>query len=589
MKSFYSSLVINHKKFPNIHQVFRPRFNKEFFKRLTSNLEHAEALIEKRCKRIEPRLTRDDLLYLKEHSPKLIQSMNQLKSMLDDQNDDKKPECDRLQDKIREIEDEIMPRVVRMPNRVRKSVPEQEVTVEELKSDFMLKEGLSKVLSHTKLSYINNCYTKSVVGPNSHYYFGIGAKLQQGLTDFFTHEYEKADFIPISGLCLNKSAVVEASNSRCTKNYMTDPCRILHNEPKPTTVHLTEASRESLLGFITTIGTITSVNPLRLMCSGASYQNGSEWFDPDTTKVSQFDTVHLLSFAPSIEPYSVKEFDQVRELVWNTYKKIGLPSRLVHCSTDTMRANEYDAYRIDVWLPSQHDWIPTGRVSHYLDFCTVRFGLKRGHVIDSSTFSGPALAAAIVENNQSKTGRFIIPSVIREHIIALTESEQKEYFRTNPIQTASGIGSSVLHNLEQRRHFKRDYEFSHSRKAFDRGPNYRRRVSRIGLSGMIALSFLVDWTEMWILYVPLWLKRPLYDYIYRPCRRLFWFLTYPNGHPWPKDETFDEMDKSIYNETTHQRRKRAFYKYDLERNPEARKVYSRLKEISDKEMDESKK
>lgn len=376
---------------------------------------------------------------------------------------------------------------------------------------------------------------------------------------------------------------------------MTDPCRILQNEPKPTTIHLTEASRESLLGFITTIGAITSNSPLRLMCSGATYGNGSEWFDPDTTKVSQFDTVHLLSFAPSIEAYSVREFDTIRELVWSAYKKIGLPSRLVHCCTDTMRAHEYDAYRIDMWLPSQQDWIPTGRISLYLDYCTVRLGLKRGHVIDSTTFSGSAITAAIMENNQTRTGRFVIPSVLEDHIISLTDSERREYFRTTPINTnlcqvAAGSGSPILHNLQQRRHFsKRSYVFGHSKEAYRQGIDYRHRSLRIALAGLASLACVTDWTELWVLYVPDIVKRPLYNHIYRPFRRLYWFLTYPPGKQWPEDETFDEIDKTFYKKTTHERRIDAFYKYDIERNPEARKLYNQLKKISDKEMQETKK
>lgn len=581
MKSFYSSLVINYHKFPNVHQVFKPRFNKEFFKRLTANLDQAQALVDKRCGHIEPKLTKEDLIELKRHSPKLIKLLEQLETQILNLNPENKEKVDEIATRVRELEDQIMPLVVKLPNRASKLVPANEIVLEEVKSDFIAKEGLSKVLSHTKLSYINNCYTKSVVGPNSHYYFGIGAKLQQGLSDYFTDELEKSNFIPVSGLCLSKSAVVEATNSRCTKNYMTDPCRILQNEPKPTTLHLTEASREALLGFITTIGTISSNNPLRLLCNGSSYQKGCDWFDSDATKVTQFDTVHLLSFAPSIESYSMKEYHVIRDLVWNTHKKMGLPTRLVHCSLDTMRANEYDAHRIDVWLPSYHDWIPAGRISHYSDSCTVRLGMRRGHAIDATTYMGSAIAAAIIENNQTNTGRFIISNVIKDHIVGLTASEKQEYFRpslyeTN--QTESLVNNAFrMQNFEQRRGFsRRNYAFSHSKRAM-KHRNFRHRDLRMFVVGMGIIIVVVDWYEVWLRYIPMGLKRFLYDYVYRPVNRFICKFTYPEGKA-PKDVPFDEIDKSGWDKTVLERRKEDFFKFDLRRSEGAKNLHQDMLE-----------
>lgn len=584
MKSFYSSLVINFNKFPNVHQVFRPRFNRKFFERLTSNLEQAQSLVSKRCNHIETETTTEELVKLKKHSPKLTRLLEQLEVQRETPQPENEERLNELQVKIEELEDMLMPTVVKLPNRASKLVPQDEVVLEEIKSNFMANEGLTKVLSHTKLSYINNCYTKSPVGHNSYYYFGIGAKLQQGLSDYFRHEFERFNFIPVSGLCLNKSAVVEATNSRSTKHYMTDPCRILQNIQKPTTLHLTEASRETLLGFVTTIGTITSNNPLRLMCNGSSYQRGNDWFDSDTRKVSQFETVHILSFAPSIESYSMKEYHEVRDIVWNTYKKMDLPVRLVHCSLDTMSANEYDAHRIDVWLPSVHDWVTTGRISHYLDSCTVRLGMKRGHAIDATSYMGSALAAAIIENNQTRDGKFIIPLAIKDHIVGLTTSEQREYFRSSPDENnLSQLARPRMQNFEQRRYFSRkNYAFSHSKLA-KRHHNFRHRDLRFFAAGLCFVIFLVDWREVWIRIVPDILKRPLYDYIYRPGRRVIWTLTYPDHIKHPKDESYDELDKSDYQKSILERSRADFFKFDLRRSADARKLHRELSEKESKE------
>lgn len=53
MNKFYSSLVINGNRFPDIHQVFKPRYNKEFFKRLSANVDILDTHIKKRIKNFD--------------------------------------------------------------------------------------------------------------------------------------------------------------------------------------------------------------------------------------------------------------------------------------------------------------------------------------------------------------------------------------------------------------------------------------------------------------------------------------------------------------------------------------------------------
>lgn len=558
MKQFYSSLIINSKHFPGVHQVFKPRFNKEFFKRITANIAQLETQIKGRCKYLDPLLDSKHLKELKENAKKLVSLRARLEKTYQDD-----AKCEDILAQLVAIEDRIMPTVTRLPNRSSKLVPPDDVVIEEVTSDFMTKQRLAKVLSHRKLSYINQCYVKSVVGPNSHYYFGIGAKLQDAISNYFATNLERENFIPVSGLCLTKSAVVEATNSN-DKQYDRDPARILTADHEYITLHLTESSREALVGLLTTLGPITSNNPVRLMTQGAAYRLGSNWFDGDDQRITQFETLNTLTLNSSIEQYSMKEYLATKDIIWASYKKLELPARLVQCSLRNMSLNEYDSHRIDVWLPSRQEWLQVARISHYLDHITVRVGMKRGHLIDSSVFDGQILFASIIENRQTSNGKFLIPDVLKHHTLHLSEDESANYFAH---ETTSATPVRVMHNHEQRRYLtKKNYEFGHSRKGHEITRNQTFfRLERIAAAFAVLIYILIDWDEIWYDYLPDGLRAFLYDYMYRPARRVWWYLVYEEGRV-PPDVPYEKLDRREYERTMWDRKKDEMLR-DRERGP----------------------
>lgn len=577
---FCSSLFISSKLYPHVHQVFRPRYNKEFFKRLTKNLDSLERHVKLRCQNSDI-LSRNNLEIVKKESKQFVK----LKDIIEEYDGDK--EDAEFQKKLAQldlVQEKILPIALALPNRFHKDVPEFDTVIEELKTDFASKQNLSKVLSHIKLSYINGCYSKSVVGPNSHYYQGIGAKLQHGMSNFFTHELERRKFILTSGLCIAKSALVEASNHKDTKDYTKDPCRMTLPESKFTTLHLVEASREALVGFATTFGQLTSNNPMRLFSVGSGYRSGQLWFDGNHDKVSQFQTAHALIIAPSVEAYSVKEYKNFVETIWDIYKNLQLPLRLVHCSLDNMNPSEFDAHRIDVWLPSRQEWIQVSRISHYLNYITVRVGMKRGHFLDSMVYDGQALGAAIIENRQTAQGRFIIPSALRNHMPKLTEGEKQNYTdgssRLQAIQEHLSLSSIPIKtmetkiNMEQRRYLvKRNYRFGHSKEAYNR---IQGRLSRyIVLTGACCVLCLLDFEDVWMRLTPRPLQTFVYDHMFRPVRKLWWRFIYP-ADKIPPDLPFEKIDKTLYPMTGLQRNK-----YRVDHDPARSRIMKERVKMTD--------
>lgn len=566
MNQFYSSLTINTRRFADVYQVFRPRYNKEYFRRLAKNITAVEAQVEKRCKE-NPLLESNYSSFREvEHAAKkLIQLRDQLEKL--DRKGSKaegSANQDELQQSIESLEDALFRVVIRIPNRTSRLVPEEDRVVDTVQSDFLHRQNLFKVLSHRKLSYINNCFSKSVVGPNSHYYFGIGAKLQQCLANYFIKELESRNFILTSGMCLTKSAVVEAANHKETKHFSDDPARILEDDDRLTGLHLVEASRESLLSFIVTTEQSASNEPLRLMSNGASYTTGSAWFDSDEKNLSQYQTVHVISRTPSVENYSIAEYHAIRDIVWAIYKNLDLPSRLVHCSLGSMMPNEFDAHKVEVWLPSQYNWIPVGRISHYSDYITVRAGLKRGHIIDSMVYDSRTLVASILENKQTSNGRFLIPLILKQSMPHMTREEVVTYFGR---ELSSDKPHSVITNYEQRRYLvKRNYAFSHSRKV-NQPSGFRAKFIKYWPLMAVAVGYyaLIDLKELYVMIVPDTIKKYIYDRIYRVIRRFYWWLiSSKTVHP-PPDLSYDEVKQEMYEQYNTEHRKRALYEaYSLE-------------------------
>lgn len=261
---FYSSIVVN------------MRYNSEFFKRLAKNFPILKSVISAR------NINDKDLLNM--NYDQLFSDCQKIIKLKQKHGVESKESID-LRHQIESLKQSLMPILIKIPNRISQDTPKEDFVVEQTKSNLCLQEPLIKYLNYIKLSYINNCFFKSIVGPNSHFHVGIGAKLQLALCEYFMKNLENENFIPISGLSLVKSTMVEAANSYDVKTFANDPCRILTGDQEFVTQHLVEASRESLLGFVTQLGHRHTKDPLRLVTAGSSYRKGNGELDAETKRI----------------------------------------------------------------------------------------------------------------------------------------------------------------------------------------------------------------------------------------------------------------------------------------------------------------
>lgn len=529
---FLSSLYLTGYWSKLLFAVYKPRYNAEYYRRLLANEEALKNTVARR----------GDLSLLNklDNFKEDVNEMLSLNKKENTTNEDKQT--------LWTQEEKVMSKVLAIPNKIHKSVADTENVVDVIKprnkSDMP-----TKMLDYIKLSYINGCMYKSIVGPNSQYFFGLGAKLQLAILDYFSAQLEtKLNFDHFSGLCIVKSAVVEAVNSYEDKRFQDDCCRIKENPPAlPDNVgeHVVETSRESCAAFVSRCHLNKSINtPLRLMSSGASYSSNHETDDKQIVK--QADIVYCMSLTSSKEKDSTLEFLSLRNLIWDCYRQLAIPSRIVHCGAPQLKSNEYDSYRVDTWLPSKGTWIPVARVSNYLDYITTRINMKRGHIIDATLVDSNVLVMSIIENNQEASGRFNIPACLKKHTIGVTEAEERDYFKCSVtkslLHTASTTSSTPLYNYTSRRYYNshpgRRSLMAHSER-FKKNMHPPGYHTVLALTGFSLLVMMVDKKKFYD-NLPVFVQKFLYNYVLRfVIRPVNWFFREPVKALRPENDYYD--------------------------------------------------
>lgn len=517
-----------------------PRYNIEYFKRLVKNISHIKNILTSR--QIEDpifkEVYRDDFIDGCQKIQKLKRDLSKSISKAEDGTCVNEIEIENLSKEIKILEDKLFPIVSLLPNRVSPNTTEKNIIIEDLKPS-AIDPTLVKYLNNIKLCYINNCYSKSVVGPNSHYYTGIGFKLQNAMQEYFLTNFLKKDYELFSGLSLIKSNCIFAANSCDQKNYANDACRILSSSPEISGIHLSETSRETLFAYSSLLQLGSTNEPKRLVAAGSSYRLGIDEFDSDNTKVAQYETVKTLSLCPSLSRISSKEFADTSEYIWSIYKDLNLPTRFVQCSNKELYDSEYEARRIDIWLPTRKRWFQVSRTALHTDYFTIRAGMKRGHVVDTTVYDGEILFAGIVENNQTSRGKFICPNILGEHFIGLSRQEQEEYLpydKSEPVVLMSGYTEPIskLINVIQKRNLTKkgpsDPILGHSLRVKKNAGQeiYAKRVIVFSLFWFVYFNY--DLEYLWHSYVPRFIRKFCYEKVHR-------YLTWPvyNWVIYPKD------------------------------------------------------
>ena len=429
----YSSLYVSGRYGTKMFKVFNPLYDVGYLKYLNNNRDLVRELIWKRNIRISHDFDTifgdiEKLIDFKVKLMPLEESRNKMQKKMEikkkkgkpigkDENDenvfinelnDLKLKVNELHEQIWDLEEIVIPFVLNLPNDLHENVKSYLNTVQSFKP--VKNDGEFKQLNHNQLSYINQCYYKSLVGPKSDYLLGEGAKLQFALVNYFSNFLsEKLNFIEISGIDFVKSAVLEACNYTDFNHLKQHSCRITlgyDTTEDNQQLHLVgNSSFESLIAVLK-----NSINDSELKDKNV-FSVGTQFIGD----FQQYQAIHGVCFTDKFQ--STKLINQIFNLCFDQFKSLDIKSRLTHCNVVLMKPNEYDRYEIDIWIESKRQWINVFYIRQFNDYVSRRLGIKDLEIIDLSISCSNALIFSIIEHHQTSNGKFTMPKCLQNFML----------------------------------------------------------------------------------------------------------------------------------------------------------------------------
>jgi hypothetical protein len=147
--------------------------------------------------------------------------------------------------------------------------------------------------------------------------------------------------------------------------------------------------------------------PLRLLASGSEFQED----------LRQLHTLRGLSVLPNVPGSGPQEVDHLFRGLWEAYLPLGVPIRGVRVPASQLGIREMARSEIQVWIPSQREWTPTSRITHYGDHLSRRLALEDVLLVETVALDSRQLMAGILENLQTAHGGLVIPECVQSFVL----------------------------------------------------------------------------------------------------------------------------------------------------------------------------
>jgi seryl-tRNA synthetase len=259
-----------------------------------------------------------------------------------------------------------------------------------------------------------------VTGARFAVYWGIGARLERALVNFFldvhTREHGYTEVLP--PFLVNSASLFGTGN---LPKFKADLFKIENTDfwLIPTAeVPVTNLFRDETLN--------ASDLPISLCAYTPCWRSEAGSYGRDVRGIirqHQFQKVELVKF--TLPEQSSEEHEKLTADAEDILKRLGLPFRTVVLSTGDMGASSAKTYDIEVWLPGQSAYKEISSCSNFEAYqarrASIRTKTGKGKTEFVHTLNGSGLAVgrtwvAIVENYQQADGSVIVPEVLRPYL-----------------------------------------------------------------------------------------------------------------------------------------------------------------------------
>jgi seryl-tRNA synthetase len=259
-----------------------------------------------------------------------------------------------------------------------------------------------------------------VTGARFAVYWGIGARLERALINFFldvhTREHGYTEVLP--PFLINSASLFGTGQ---LPKFKEDLFKIENTDfwLAPTAeVPVTNLFRDETLN--------AADLPISLCAYTPCFRSEAGSYGRDVRGIirqHQFQKVELVKF--TLPEQSWDEHEKLTADAEDILKRLGLPYRTVVLSTGDMSAASAKTYDLEVWLPGQNAYKEISSCSNYEAYQARRMPIRtktgKGKTEFVHTLNGSGLAVgrtwvAIVENYQQRDGSVLVPEALRPYV-----------------------------------------------------------------------------------------------------------------------------------------------------------------------------
>jgi seryl-tRNA synthetase len=331
-----------------------------------------------------------------------------------------KEEVKQLNEQLNAIEQELLQKIVLLPNLPHSSVPKG-VSAED--NEVVLQNGEKPVLSanalpHWELAAKYNLIDfelgVKITGAGFPVYKGKGAKLQRALISFFLDEAEKAGYNEVAvPLMVNEASGFGTGQLPDKEGQMyfvgQDNLYLIPTAEVP----ITNMYRDVILKLDELPVKHTGYTPCfrREAGSYGAHVRG-------LNRLHQFDKVELVQIAHPDQSYNILEGMSAH--VQGLLQKLGLPYRVLRLCGGDMGFTSALTYDMETWSAAQQRWLEVSSVSNFETYQSNRLKLRfrnaegktqLAHTLNGSALALPRIVATLLENNQTDQG-IKIPEIL---------------------------------------------------------------------------------------------------------------------------------------------------------------------------------
>ena len=345
----------------------------------------------------------------KKDAEALIAEMSQVSSVIKD-----------LDDKVREVDEQLKDILMTLPNLPHESVPvgadesaNQEVRRWGTPTEFDFEPKAHWDIGED-LNILDFATGAKVTGARFTFYRGLGARIERALFNFMMDLHaQKHDYTEVFPPYMVHRRSMEGTGQ--LPKFEEDAFKVAGTEYFliPTAeVPVTNMYREEILDG--------DILPIKHCAYSACFRAEAGSAGRDTRgliRQHQFNKVELVKFAKPEQSY-----DELETLVQDAeavLQELGLPYRVSLLSTGDLGFSSAKTYDLEVWMPSYKRYVEISSCSNFEDFQARRADIKyregnKGKAQFVHTLNGSGVAvgrtvAAILENYQQEDGTVIIP------------------------------------------------------------------------------------------------------------------------------------------------------------------------------------